>query len=115
MIAMKNFEMPENCNRCDLTDECGLCLVDNGSCDYDSIYRPTTCPLVEVGKWIPCSERLPEETDDSVLGIDSLGIICIAEIWDDCGQLKWYADGNYDVPIIAWMPIPPYKGVDDNG
>lgn len=68
-----------------------------------------------VSDWIPCSERLPEETDDLVLGIDSLGSIRIAEIWDDCGQLKWYADGNYDVPIIAWMPIPPYKGVNENG
>ena len=68
-----------------------------------------------VSDWIPCSERLPKE-DDTVLAIDSLGEYCIAEIWNDCGQLKWCSDGYYDIPIIAWMPLPdPYKGVDDNG
>ena len=65
-------------------------------------------------RWIPVSERLPEETDDLVLGLDSLGVIHITEIWDDCGQLKWYADGRYDVPIIAWVPLPqPYKAESD--
>jgi len=30
--------------------------------------------------------------------------------WDDCGEIKWYANGCFDVPVIAWMPLPtPYE------
>ena len=122
MIAMKNFEMPNNCNRCDLTNECGLCLVDNGSCDYDSRYRPTTCPLVEVGKWIPCSERMPE-ADEYIGNVpryylvqNEYGDMLVArythrEYWEQIYQLNPIGD-----EIVAWMPLPdPYKGVNENG
>jgi len=60
-------------------------------------------------KWIPVSERLPEESI-TVIGITTFDDIYKAELYDDCGEKKWYADGNFDVPIVAWMPLPePYK------
>lgn len=60
-------------------------------------------------KWIPVSERLPEE-NITVIGTTKIDDIYKTELYDDCGEKKWYANGNFDVPIIAWMPLPePYK------
>lgn len=62
--------------------------------------------------WIPCSERLPEDSLNSVIG------------WDDfrerCCFVQYYKGrwilGNDDdvVNIIAWRPLPePYKESED--
>jgi hypothetical protein len=60
-------------------------------------------------RWIPVSERLPEE-DEVVLGTNSSNDLFETYTWDDCGEIKWYANGCFDVPVIAWMPLPePYK------
>ena len=60
-------------------------------------------------RWIPVSERLPKE-NVSVIGTTKFNDIYETELYDDCGEKKWYADGNYDVPIVAWLPLPePYR------
>lgn len=65
--------------------------------------------LLEQTRWIPVSERLPKE-NISVIGTTKFNDIYETELYDDCGEKKWYADGNYDVPIVAWLPLPePYK------
>ena len=65
--------------------------------------------------WIPCSERLPEE-NISVIGTTKYNDIYETELYNDCGKHKWYADGNYDVPIVAWIPLPePYSESEDEG
>jgi hypothetical protein len=52
---------------------------------------------------------LPEE-DEVVLGTNSSNDLFETYTWDDCGEIKWYANGCFDVPVIAWMPLPePYK------
>lgn len=56
-------------------------------------------------KWVPVSERLPED-DEIVLGTNSSNDLFKTYAWDDCGTIKWYADGCFDVPVIAWMPLP---------
>lgn len=60
------------------------------------------------GGWIPCSERLPEESLNSVLGWD--------EYRQRCCFVQYYGGrwifGNdiESVKITAWMPLPkPYK------
>lgn len=65
------------------------------------------------GKWIPCSERLPEKP---VVGEDGylLRVTCIVQLsayWDGS---KWIdAEDNVVFPF-AWMPLPePYREVDD--
>ena len=65
-------------------------------------------PETNVGKWIPCSERLPKESLNSVIG------------WDEHRQrccFVQYIGGRFvlgndieSVKIIAWQPLPePYK------
>lgn len=61
--------------------------------------------LREQTRWIPVSEKLPEESI-TVIGITKFDDIYKAELYDDCGEKKWCADGNFDVPIVAWMPFP---------
>lgn len=58
--------------------------------------------------WIPCSERLPEDSLNSVIGWD--------EFRERCCFVQYYNGrwllGNDDdvVNIIAWQPLPePYK------
>lgn len=70
---------------------------------------PPVTPAEKVGRWIPISERLPKG-NTTVIGITRFGDIYKTELYDDCGKKKWYANSNYDVPIVAWMPLPePYK------
>ncbi len=56
-------------------------------------------------RWILISERLPEE-HETVIGLDCSDSVCKTERYDDCGEIKWYADGCFDTPIVAWMPLP---------
>lgn len=63
--------------------------------------------------WVPVSERLPEESI-TVIGTTEFDDIYKAELYDDCGEKKWYANGNFDVPIVAWMPLPePYRAASE--
>lgn len=71
--------------------------------------------LREQTRWIPVSEKLPEESI-TVIGITRFDDIYKTELYDDCGEKKWCADGDFDVPIVAWMPLPPpYKAESKEG
>ncbi|MBR2895941.1 MAG: DUF551 domain-containing protein [Oscillospiraceae bacterium] len=54
-------------------------------------------------RWIPCSERLPEESGNYLTST------CFSEVYCDywCSYIeKW----NRTEKILAWMPLPePYR------
>ena len=67
----------------------------------------------EFGRWIPCSERLPEKPAVGEYGY-LLRVACIVQLsayWDGS---KWTdAEDNGVIPV-AWMPLPkPYREVDN--
>lgn len=76
-------------------------------------------PDTNVGKWIPCSERLPDEHENYIVTacdecnmIWAETVVVLAEYFE--GSWLWYEGGDeYDITdmVIAWMPLPEvYKG-----
>ena len=79
-------------------------------------------------RWIPCSERLPEEKDAGIL--KKLGtskrseyVLATAEVKGERMTVtactydgEWHWDKKYAFPdykIVAWMPLPqPWEGDD---
>ena len=62
--------------------------------------------------WIPCSERLPEESGEYLTYVDYADETFIAIDEIDCDGLikEWNCTPNYHV--IAWQPLPePYKQI----
>ena len=69
-------------------------------------------------KWIPCSERLPEEDGQYLITVKYKHVDGYNDIYAEHGE--WY-DEKWDMfcfghcgeveGILAWMPLPePYKG-----
>ena len=91
-------------------------------------------PTIEP-KWIPCSERLPEDSGDYLVRpsdsvLEDYSDFCEVMIipYDaDCEAFGWWTD-RYDpislgyvdsdfneFDVLAWMPLPePWKGADDD-
>ena len=63
------------------------------------------------GEWIPCSEKLPEETGYYLVS-DMYGSV-YATGFDNKDGFGYYDDDGYFVEkeaVVAWMPLPePYK------
>lgn len=71
------------------------------------LIREPDVPEMNVGKWIPCSERLPEESLRSVIGWDAYRDRCV--FVQRYGG-RWVLGDNEAVKVIAWMPLPePYR------
>lgn len=68
-------------------------------------------PTIEMPSWIPCSERLPEESvpvlvcfTDWQTQEKTIDVSCLRDrnLWDD--------HGRYNKECVAWMPLPePYS------
>ncbi len=67
------------------------------------------------GKWVSCSERLPEE-DIKVLVFTASDDMEVAYCTDEWGNMVWTTGdfGSGTLDVIAWMPLPePYTGKSD--
>ena len=76
----------------------------------------------KTGKWIPCSERLPEPNRHDALNVDvyylaqtEFGDMIVASYNESHEGTKWweqmYSYRIFDDEIVAWMPLPePWKG-----
>lgn len=77
----------------------------------------------KVGKWILCSERLPEQTIETADGICSSEpvIVTVKKGRGVCSGVDFLIDGKWACNIlgdkvIAWQPLPgAYKGEDLTG
>lgn len=101
-----------------LEETCDTFILSKIPTDYD--YCAGICHAIEIvnelaeehnGGWIPCSERLPEESGEylTFVNYDDDEFIAIDEF--DCEGImtKWNCTPNYHV--IAWQPLPPaWKG-----
>ena len=60
--------------------------------------------------WIPCSERLPEETGSYLIsGVWGSGKFAVGDCDFSVNDGYFRTAWNFDV--LAWMPLPePYKG-----
>lgn len=77
-------------------------------------------------RWIPVSERLPEEEGEYICQVES-ECVCILGFTKDASKVDWlsfgkefkgkalfyefdYELGYYEREVVAWMPLPePYK------
>ena len=67
-------------------------------------------------KWIPVSERLPEECELVLCTAKDIDIVFVGryENIDGVG-FRWFDYDNFSMSVIAWMPLPePYEGGKDN-
>ena len=67
-------------------------------------------PTIEVPKWIPCSERMPNIEDNPIL-VSSKGFVNIA--WYNGKVFECGTRLPFPANVDAWMPLPkPYKETD---
>ena len=91
---------------------------------FDVERLPSVTPAPKMGRWIPVSERLPEDHDWYVIVVKekSTGYQYIPRIashnHDNCWSIIDTEDADKewldDLECIAWMPLPaPYKEVEE--
>lgn len=74
----------------------------------------------EFGRWVPCSERLPEDESYILVSFENFTMPDIARYEEnDEGGTFYPGDdeksySSYGFFVNAWMPLPkPYREVDD--
>ena len=108
--AIKIIEQ-EPCEDCVSREEAleGLNSI-NGTSELDKAFEviENLPSVTTTQRWIPVSERLPEESLNSVIGWDAYRERCVFVQYIDGHFQITGSDESFD--ILAWMPLPkPYK------
>ena len=80
--------------------------------EYDPKSEEQDVPDISFGKWVPCSERMPEETGAYLCTCKDAGRLIITLIKWQPRMKSWNLAGARTYwKVIAWMPLPePWKG-----
>lgn len=91
-------------------------LDDDISCILEEVESVDAKYTNVPSKWIPCSERLPEEPFELYLVTTKYGsgyqdkVYPCRAFWNGIN----FTDGWHILDVIAWMPLPePYREVTD--
>lgn len=131
-ILIENMEMPEKCGNCFLRDGI-FCIASNYErISYNGLEKKESwCPLVEVSsvksepKWIPCSERLPEDKTAYYLAtVANRGLFFTTTVNNNIDCVRWDYDRRKgqdswhwctERTVLAWMLLPePWKEGEQN-
>lgn len=90
----------KKCSLCIHYYVCGITHTDDCVCNR---FNPKQ-------QWIPCSERLPEDSRNVILTTRSSVVGVGSFIARDGQWVQWYSGGGILVDVTAWMPLPePYR------
>lgn len=99
------------CTECPLDEYCSDGIFNNTEIDILQLVEIVNTEANQseeppkVGKWIPCSEKLPEKSGEYLVTIDD-GSVVITQFADDVGFLIGYPS---ELEVVAWEPLPePY-------
>ena len=122
-----DFVKVVRCSECKYKDDCAGQMVhttrdyvlEQNISSYNKVsycsYGASVTDTNVGGKWIPCSERLPDIKEGKYA---SDCVLVTLKWWD--GEISetvgWYnrtgtwSEGGKMCKVIAWMPYEPYKG-----
>lgn len=110
-IVIEGMDMPKCCGSCEFNNgyRCTRTetVIDR---DYEYQERLSDCPIQpeqRVGRWIPVTERVPEDRGYYLVTIlAENGYHRSREVIYFGDDKQWARDCN----VIAWMPLPePYR------
>ena len=92
--------------------------IDLTKVDHEGLYVPEEAPKPEAMRWIPISEKAPEDCTDVLLYMerDSWVYGTDQPVRKTEVNIGFYCDGSFyvvgcsNVKAIAWMPLPEAPG-----
>ena len=111
MRMLKVKAMNDAISRCELFNKLATIPAPPEANEFKAEVYKVIQQMETVGRWIPCSERLPKEDGFYLVTITDGEQIAVCKM--PFIESEW--KGNlFDDEVIAWMLLPkPWKGADD--